>query len=324
MANLIANGSFVGHADGWFRDAGPAPAWTEGQLSVTPTGSNQIAYRPGGRGAIPLGATDPLDAVIHAQSDDPAYVGWGIAFWPSADAVAGTQIGATATSETELAGGPAPVECPLRGIDVPEGATHASVRVAVSSPTGAPIVLTDAYLGTAAGDDPPYPTADPTPFPENRLPNGDFATDVAGWWAFWDAEGIERADDAPLVAPWAMKITTVGSGEEGAIYRDPFGNVVVVPGEPIRLAFRIAGAGTVKAVLDYSDGADAEVWSGVLSGTPTVVAEDVVVPAGTWKVRPYLVTAVEAAVVFWVGDVSLGTPPAEDEADAGVPLAACL
>lgn len=323
FVNLIRNGSFVGHADEWVigfagseidfePNASRSPG--SGSLAVLKTGEQAVArYRPGGAHAVSLNGIGTIDVVGYASTTgDPTNTAAGFFLRFYADALAQTAVGSgvsiPADGDIPLTGAGTWDEVARRAIAVPEGATHFRIEANGSS-SDAPVLFDDVYVGAPGEDAPPYTGAQLVPFPANRVLNGEFEGGIDGWLGWWTTETLAHNTATPIAGSGSLSVTTPGGGDEqGAIY-PANADLVVVPGEPLRLAVKVKGSGEIKVALYYGGAApQATVWTGTLSGTPTTVSEDITVPVGAAFVGILVATTTDQAVTFVVDDVSLGTP----------------
>lgn len=324
--NLIGNGSFVDHAEGWYASnstsdvvvgytAADSRSAESGALSVAFNGSFPVSYRPAAAFAIPLDDLETLDAVAYAKAGAAdRTLQWNLVFYSgpfasSAEYVDQADVPATPTtlSTSEF------TQCAEREIVVPVGATHIVVNLLIAgADTADPVLIDDVYLGPPLGD-----TAQPavtfSGLTGNRIGNGDFETTLAGWQYSqdWGDETIERDTVAPITGTASLKVTTNGGGvESGTSYADN-PRMVVVPGETLRVSFRIKGAGALKArmVWAYTGPIQAlTVWTGTATAEAQLVDEEITVPAGRHGAYFDVVTTEAAEVTFWLDDVIVETP----------------
>lgn len=323
MANLIDNGSFVGHADGWWPESfgmdpvahvdadTRSPGSGAMRLARGAAGNAFVAWRPGGARLNALGAETEIDVVAYVRSDDPVTAQMQFSFRFDAEGIA---PGQAHQDSAELAGGAEWVELAVRGVAVPPGATHFTFVVgAFSNSGGVDAMVDDVYVGAAGGESAPYAGADVAGVPALRGAwDFEAATAATFWSGWWGDETIARDAVDPIAGTASLSVATTGEGEEGAYWFWNFGFPPVAPGETVPFAFTLRGSGTVRAAL-WMTGDPFEVWSGALSGTPQRVSVDVEIPAGMWLASPlFQVDPADQEVEFWVDDVVLGTPPGDD------------
>lgn len=315
--NLIRNGSFVGHADGWLpgndtqtmgynaasRSAG------SGSLSLASAdNSGNADYRPGGAFAISVEGNTHLDFIAYAKpSVADQVITLELLFMNTSDGHPGTTFSTVNNAATTpLLSDAAFTEVPLLNVEVPVGATHVRPRIKYTEDID--YLIDDVYLGPPGQAAPPYPGAAAIPFLTNRILNGDFHVNLDGWHHY-GAEVFVRDTVAPIADVASLKVTTPGgSAFQGAFYV-PQGSVAVVGGETIRVQGKIKGAGTVRFNLWFGV-EEITAWEDALSASVTVIDEEIVVPAGAWYCDPSFMTPTDQAITFTIDDVSLGTPPA--------------
>lgn len=310
MANLISNGSFVGHADGWYPDfpsstsswaAGTSRSVESGCLSVARDNPNaDIVWRPAGVPVVPLGALGTVDLVAYARTetaDADATAAVSVAFFDSATGATevgletGTFVGINHTTWTELA---------LRDVVVPVGATHALVsvtRLSAAAPH-ATVLVDDVYFGAPDGDAAPYEAGPAIPLATNRVVNGGFALGIAGWSAWW-------GDETLTLDTGRLKVDPTGTDPEQGVAGPPHG-IVVVPSETITISFEIEGTGAFELFTEFGGSPYASVWTGTVSGVQTV-AQDVVVPAAASGLGLIIATATADPDPFWLDNIAVGS-----------------
>lgn len=313
MANLINNGSFVGHADDWYAEtsAAIAPTFAAGTTrgvtggSLHHPGAGRIQYRPG-RAIVDLGGATTIDLVAYVKPvSGTGTAQWDVRFFSNAYGGANDNLQgpdpATATDSSVW------TEVAWRDVAVPEGRTHALIRLHVSVESD----VDDVYVGAVDGDAAPYAAAAAVAIPANIIGNGGFAIDAAGWEGWSGSDVVVR--DA--TGGGNLSVTTAG-GSSGQGCNSPVYPLMypVIPAEAVRLAFTIWGAGDIEAQLFYSGAAADVVWSGTASETHVPVSMDAAVPAGATEAFVAFRTASDQAVTFHLDDVSFGLMP---EASSG-------
>lgn len=323
IPNLIDNGSILNDIGNWYLDAGSVDSSIvfsaaqsrsigSGSLAFTAGAAfdGRMAYRPGGSpdDLIPLnGITTTVDFACWIKSADAdIFVTPTIVFYNAAHGL----LSSLGQSATEL--GPIDAsswaECSVRDFAVPVGATHCQVKLQATSltPTG-PVYIDDIYFGSADGDVEPYPYVGPVPISANRLFNGDFELATVMWTAN-NEETITRETVTPITGTASLKVITPGAGSgEGVWIRSGIGNMLIVPGETLRLSFIARGAGTFNVRLFGIS----TLGPFVLTEQSQIFMEDFIVPTEpTPKFLSGLefMTTTQQVVTFYLDDVSLGTP----------------
>lgn len=302
--NLIHDGSFADGVAGWYPvtvassvtydDGTSAVTDGTGALVLTKSGAvAQMRYQPGGAPAIPTQGNTALDIALMALSPGTAGLSVSLRFF--SDEAATDQVGlANAISSTPVGTSWTPVIA--RGVAVPGTAAYVRIEVEKNS-AAASVTVDDIYVGA-----PLYPVTEVDAFPADRVLNGTFADGIDGWIGWWTTETLEHEAGA-------LSVTTPGGGaEQGAIY-PPNADLIVVPGETLRLTVALSGSGTVKAAMYYTGAAQDDLWSGTLGGTPTLVSEDFTVPAGAVRAGILIATTADEATTFVIDDVTLGPQP---------------
>jgi hypothetical protein len=322
LTNMIGNGSFVTHADGWYRHAGDETlafaAGTSrndgsGSLSVTHGASDSgvAAYRPGGAPTIALRVTDTLDAIVFAQcATAEAIIGWEVTFYSEAAGLNQLGVAQGPATHPELA---ADTWTPIGiyGVPIPDGSTHVRVRITTSAAGEGEIVyLDDAFFGQLISA--PLPVT-VIPSGENRVANGDFedaSADTLPWdkVQYTGTELFVRSTSAPLAGTASLHVTLGGQVSNQGVYNaGGAAGPICIPGETLTLAFLIKGTGTIEAVMDWVGGATSEsvVWTSTLTGALQTVSVTHTVPLGAYEVWPTFRTTTAAAAEFWLDSVSV-------------------
>lgn len=328
--NLVRNGSFVGHVGGWVGAndgvsvafaSGASRGLGSGSLAATVPANDggslpvKAAYRPGGRLVLALGALTAVDAVAYGLSDDPAAtIALTVAFYGDADGC--SFVSSVDSDPTAPLDDAAWTICQARNVPVPDGATHASLAVGFPTATGdQPVAIDDVYLGAVGGDAPPYPAANAVAFPANGLVGGDFEGGVAcPWGANWGSETLEADAVSPIAGTTSLKVTTLGNNqEEGVFYAAP-GMTVVEPELTVPFRFKAKGDGVVLDVwVGWRHPNSAQVVDTITLGAePATYEYEIAAPVGKHLAVFGFWTSDDVsaqAAVFWLDDVSLGTPP---------------
>jgi hypothetical protein len=322
LSNLISNGSFVTHADGWYRHAGDETlafaAGTSrndgsGSLSVTHGASDSgvAAYRPGGAPTIALRVTDTLDAIVFAQcATAEAIIGWEVTFYSEAAGLNQLGVAQGPATHPELA---ADTWTPIGiyGVPIPDGSTHVRVRITTSAAGEGEIVyLDDVFFGQLISA--PFPVT-VIPSGENRVANGDFedaSSDTLPWdkVQYTGTELFVRSTSSPLAGTASLHVTLGGQVSNQGVYNaGGAAGPLAIPGEELTLSFLIKGSGTIEAVMDWVGGATSEsvVWTSTLTGALQTVSVTHTVPAGAFEVWPTFRTTTAAAAEFWLDSVSV-------------------
>jgi hypothetical protein len=321
MANLIPNGSFAGHADGWYAasagcllayDAGSRSGGT-GALSFQKSGAPavgataEIQFRPGGT-LIALGGLTTIDVVAWMQGGTGNSCRFTVAFYDDAYGTNFIDIVNSTGAPTALATGTW-VEVASRELAVPEGATHAHLIPRYTKTVlDVPCLIDDVYLGAVGGDDPPYAGAT-LPLVQ-RIGNGDFEASAAGWVGMWEVETIARTTTSPISGTGSLSVSTPGGGDGQGISTPMLGTGLPVIGdEALRLNFAIKGSGSLVAQVSYKDtGGTVNVWSGTLTGSTQVVSVDFVAPSVSYGATLSFIAADDQPVAFVLDDVEFGSP----------------
>lgn len=313
--NLIQNGSFVSHADGWYPTLSFAltvPSFDAGALLMTAgpaaTGA-QLVYRPGGVPVVALDGLTTLDAVGTVVSAQPgATASFNLVFY--ADALGTTTVGSP-QSWSGFADG---AGFALRDVAVPGGAAYVRIGLVGSSlGTGGACRWDDLYVGPVDGDSPPYPAV-AVPL-GNRIFNGTFETGIADW-SNDGAAVLSHETVAPLSGTGSLKVTCPGGGSAQGAYSSAGPGHVVIPGETIRYRATLVGAVGIGAlrIYHYLDpgGTEVEIWTGTPStnaASPTLIDETAVIPAGKVLDYPSIDTVGTQTISFRVDDVSIVAVP---------------
>lgn len=316
--NLIANGSFVSHADGWypashFGSAVHAAAGGRSDNGGAISTMSEVVYQPGSALVALAGATSlVVDAYVKASEVDTT---GRVSLRFFSDQMGAVRIGSdvlvpVANFEPLVAG--SWTRLTASDLAVPDGATHVSARL-IHTAAVDPALWDDIYVGLSGGNTPPYAAGAAVPLSGNRIFNGTFEANSLGWNGWWGTEVIARTTVSPIAGVGSLSVTTDGEGsEQGAFYGGPYApGTVVIPGETVTFAFTIDGdgAGDVKAQVAATDGDPITVWTGTPTGTPTVVSEEVVIPGNVVMVLPLFITADETAITFRLDAVSLTATP---------------
>jgi hypothetical protein len=340
MVNLIGNGSFVGHAGGWFRAsatdftvayaAGESVSEGSGALAVVRTGgaatARTLAYRPTGPRLIPLGGlTGIVPGDLRVKGEAGATATLRMTFYDGPDPDTAAMSGGLDTVGVSTAG--VGWSDPAGGvITIPEWATHVQVELACGMPTvGMPLYVDDIFTGVEADHTPPYPAVALPAFPPNRIPNGTFEAGI-GWWAVSDgSEVLTHETTAPIVGGGSLRVVCPEDWSgQGAMTQD-FG---VAADETVYLGFKIRaepGSEGVYEVGLFRLGASpqtATVWSGEVGSGATAVSVEIAPIATDAVARLFVTNGFSAPAEFVLDDVALGVE-VDPEPQSDAPPASC-
>lgn len=313
--NLISNGSFGSHIDGWFPSAsgitlsyvgsgsrtGPG-----GVLSVNKaTGAATTQFMPNGLPGISLGALTTIDAVAYVKSANTlASCTVVVSFFDTPYVNFVGDIGSeTSIAVLAQAGSWSIVE--LRDIVVPVGATHAIFRINITDMDGTAVLVDDVYFGEPDLDIPPY-SASPFVWATNLVLNGNVEAGLPPWGSFSDGDTTLETI-APLAGTKSIKFVSANLGDQEGIVQP---SIAVPANTAMHLSFRAKGPADAQILVDHlqvSGQTTDQVWSGSFTETPTVYTADFTTPADSYGLYLDLVTEGQQQVTFWIDDVSLGT-----------------
>lgn len=324
MANLIDNGSFVAHADGWYPNVfGDGVAWAAspsrsggGAIECDASAGSMVSYRPDGAYSVSLGGLTAIDCVAYARSADTARRGRvRLEFFSDASCTSFVS-GITVPDSTGVALDDAGWhEVAARGIAVPGGATRVLVSLAPAGTKGAePVVFADVYVGDVGGDGPPYPGAAISL--GYRLPNGDFETVQTDYAVDNGTEVVTFDTVAPIAGTRSLKIVCAGADAFDGVLIPTAAvaiGMVVIPGETLPWSFKLDGSGIAEVdvgiTFQGATPADVSIYTGAPTGT---VAGEIAVPAGAWRASMWFWTTSADAGTFRIDDVLIGTSVAAD------------
>lgn len=315
--NLILNGSFLTHVDGWYPvENGQEITWDNGEMVVTATDvgrtNSRIAWSPSAVETIAFPPDTDLvvSAVAKSNEVDPT-VRFFLTFLE-------TDIFNVDASELNISipdssGEPiSNVWTPIVGtILADEDLTpNTRVRIALVGPKN--VRYDNIYIGPVGGNVPPYPDATVPPLGE-RVSNGTFETNILDWDGWSGGETRSRETIAPITGTGSLKCVTPGNDAGEGLYTPIHNGFIVVPGESLRVRLKIVGigAGDIKLVL-YSASGETTIWEGAPStnvNSPTVIDETIVVPSTDNVVQTAILTSTMQATTFWVDDYSLVAVP---------------